>query len=148
MKRYVKASRGDGFVGIWWYSNADNIRGVMKSVDDGVLDGMYIQYSDTENHLTLWHKVIEQNVENISERNAIINKGYKSLERGRVIYNTATMCYEVICSQALVNNLEFRRKIIEAYNLSGNRVEFEALHHYHTAELTGNPAVDEFEYGF
>ena len=74
---------------------------------------------------------------------SIIAKGYKSIERGRVIYNTATMVYEITCSQNLINNTDFRKNIVNYFNLSESRYEFVLLNHYHKIELTGNPAFDE-----
>ena len=146
MKKYIKASRDSAFIGIWWYTDSGDIWAVIKPTDDGVLDGQYIQYSDKENHLTLWRKVVSDNVSDPKLAHDTISKGYKSLERGRVIYNTAKQCYEVICSDKLVKDTTFRNKIVDYFQLSGNRVEFESLNHYYKYELTGNPALDNFEY--
>ena len=119
----------------------------LKPTDQGALCGNYFQYDDQENHLTLWRQVVNEHISDPDRRSEIISKGYKSFERGRVIYNTATQCYEVICSAALVGNKEFQDSVVQAFQLSGNRVEFCALSHYHKAEITGNPALDSFEYG-
>ena len=143
---YLKSSRSNGQIGIWWYTDNKDIWAKLKPTDQGYLDGLYYQYDNTTNHLNTWRQVVADNVENKEEANTIIAKGYKSLERGRVIYNTATQCYEVICSKELVNDKEFRDKLVDAFNLSGNRVEFNALSHYYKSELTGNPALDSFEY--
>ena len=151
MKRYVKASRGDGFIGIWWYTDEGEIWGVMKHPDDGVLSGPYVQYSDTENHLTLWSSVVKDNVNSNNKEikldaQKIINKGYKSLERGRVIYDTRTMCYVVVCSANLVNDTAFREAVVDYYQLAGNQIDFVQNDHYYKAELTGNLALDSFYY--
>lgn len=139
-------SRGDGLVGIWWYTPSKDIIGVTKSIDDGVSDGDYIQYDDKQNHLTLWRKVIKDNYkEPVASK--IISKGYKSFERGRVIYNLRTQCYEITCSKNLVNDLEFRKKIIDYFNLGSDRKDFVSLGHYYVAELTGNKFIDDLEYG-
>ena len=142
--KYLKESRGDGLVGIWWYTGTDII-GVSKPVDDAEIDGPYVQYSNTENHLTLWRKVINSNFSS-TEADNIISKGYKSLERGRVIYDLRTRTYLVTCSNNVVNNIEFRKKIIAYFNLSDDRVDFEPLSHYRKVELTGNWALDNFGY--
>ncbi len=73
-----------------------------------------------------------------------MEKGYKSLERGRVIYNTATMMYEITCSARMIHNTNFRKNIVDYYLLSDNRFEFVQLNHYYKVELTGNPILDEF----
>lgn len=78
----------------------------------------------------------------------MIQKGFKSIERGRVIYNTAVQCYQVIYSKALFNDKQFRDDCIKAFNLSECRFEFEALSHYYKCELTGNSSVDEHYFDF
>ena len=96
--------------------------------------------------MTLWRKALELFVSNKKERDTYIKKGYKCLERGRVVYNIRTQSYEVICSVDLVNDLKFRKACKDYFKLNSCRVDFEALHHYHKMELTGNPAVDDLYY--
>lgn len=144
MKKYIKASREDACVGIWWYTDSGEVLGLLKPTDEGVLDGVYIQYSDRDNHLTEWRHALEMFIDDPELRENIYRKGYRSLERGRVIYNTRTQIYEVTCSKQLVNDKEFRNKIIEYYSLSNVRVEFVALDHYTKISYTGNSALDSF----
>lgn len=144
MKRYIKASRGNAQIGIWWYTDDGKVWAQSDFTDNGVQDGPYLQYSDHQNHMTLWTSTVKRYAKD--NANGIIAKGYKSLERGRVIYNCMTACYEVICSQAMINNKQFRQAIIDYFDLSGNQVEFIVLRHYYKEELTGNPTLDEFYY--
>ena len=139
-------SHGDGLIGIWWYTLSKEIIGVSKHVDEGVVDNNYIQYDDKDNHSSLWTQVIRNNYK---EPNAskIISKGYKAFERGCVIYNILTQCYEITCSSELVNDRQFRHKIVEYFNLKSDRKDFVPLNHYHKYELTGNPTLDDLEYG-
>lgn len=59
MKRIILgADRGDGLIGLWWYTDDCNVIGLSEPVDDGVLDGDYIQFSKG-NHMTRWKDVIE-----------------------------------------------------------------------------------------
>ena len=146
MKLKFIESHGDGLIGIWWYTPSKNIIGVSKPIDDGVIDNDYIQYSDKDNHLSLWRQVIKDNY-TMPVADKIIAKGYKAFERGRVIYNIRTQCYEITCSKELVNDIEFRNKCIKYFNLTNDRKDFTALNHYYKYELTGNPALDNFEYG-
>lgn len=143
---YLKSSRSNGQIGIWWYTDNKDIWAKLKPTDQGYLDGLYYKYDNTTNHLNAWKQVVTDNVENKEEASKIISKGYKSLERGRVIYNTATQCYKVTCSKELVNDKEFRDKLVDVFNLSGNIVGFIAFSHYNKSELTGNPALGSFEY--
>lgn len=143
MKRMiVGADRGDGLVGLWWYTDDKKVIGVSEPVDNGRLDGNYIQYS-SGNHLSRWRDVISEFIPE-GEREAIISKGFKSLYRGRVIYDTLTSCYIITCSEDLKNDTEFRSKIIEYFQLSNCNRQFQSLDHYkYKNALTGNPAVDE-----
>lgn len=129
MKRYIKASRGGAQVGIWWYTDDGDVWARSVFTDDGVLDGPYIQLDDRENHMILWKTVVNEHMK--SDADKIISKGYESLERGRVIYNTRTACYEVTCSRQLFRDLQFRKSIINYFELSGNQVEFIPLNHYY-----------------
>lgn len=135
-----------GLVSIWWYTDSGEFWDFSKTLDDAEDDYGYLQYSTTKNHLNLWREAVRQHIEDPELQKVIISKGYKSIERGRVVFNVRTQCYEVICSKELVNDLAFRKQCKEHFRLSGNRVEFEALNHYSKRELTGNPAVDELYY--
>ena len=141
MKRYIRAAdRSDGLIGIWWYDESKQaVISACESVDDGELDGDYIQYHKG-NHMNLWQSLAPDNMR---------DKGFKSMYRGRVIYNTRTQCYEITCSEDLMNNFEFRKAILEHFQLTECRREFIPLYHYkHKLELTGNPAVDSSYYDF
>lgn len=150
MKRYIKASTTSGYVGIWWYiSPDDNIEGISNevigvscSLEDGYNDGNYIQYGQTQNHMNLWRIVTCKNLpENVSK--SVYDLGYRGLERGRVIFNLRTQCYEVTCSEELSHDEAFKREIKNAYMLHGCRCELVTLDHYKKLPLTGNPAVDD-----
>lgn len=145
MKKYIRAvDRGDALVGIYWYlEDSNKVIGLSESVDNGELDGEYIHYSGP-NHFRAWRNVIKDNLPD-SEQEEMINKGFKSLYRGRCIYSTMTQTYVITCSSELINNLEFRSKVKEYFQLDSVRVSFTALDHYaHKIELTGNPAIDAF----
>lgn len=145
MKRYIKTTRDNAKIGVWWYTDDGEIWAKSCLTDDGVPMSMYLQYSKEDNHLNLWPSVVK---EHLQDQDAVhrINKGFKSFERGRVIFNCATCCYEIICSASIINNRDFRQAIIDYFNLSNSRFEFVKLDHYHKEELTGNPALDEFYY--
>lgn len=145
MKRYVKASSTSGFVGIWWIYD-DIVLADMKPLDEGYNDGYLIHYDDTKNHSTEWRKVVHESFPE-SEAETIIKKGYKSIERGRVVYNIRTMCYEITCSEAISTQIDKLKLVVDTFNLNNCRYDFLVEHHYHIAEITGNPALDAFEYG-
>lgn len=131
----------EAFVGIWWWTG-NKIIGEKISKDKGEnIDGL-IHYSHTENHVTLWKRVLKDNFSE-QEYKKQYNKGFKSLYRGRVYYDPRTSCYEITCSKNIVDNQDFRTKVIEFHNLTNKRKEFVTLHHYENLrELTGNVAVD------
>lgn len=136
----------NGFVAIWWYTDDGNFWDFSKSLDDADEDFGYLQYSNSQNHCTLWRTAVRNNVSDVDKQNEIIAKGYKSIERGRVIYNIRTQSYEIICSDSLLKDPDFRNKCIEYFNLKGNRYNFQSLSHYGKQELTGNPALDSMYY--
>lgn len=150
MKKLVKtnitAAYKEGLVSIWWYTDDGEFWDFSSTLENAVECYGYLQYSNEDNHLNLWRKAVNTFVPDASIRSEIIAKGYKSIERGRTIFNIRTQSYEIICSSELVNNPEFRKACVEYFNLSGNRYDFEALHHYSKQELTGNPTLDNFYY--
>lgn len=129
------------YLSIWWWTG-DRIIGVTKDKQEGSnIDGL-IHYSDTENHVTLWKKVLMDNYSS-EEFKQQYEKGFKSLYRGRVYYDPRTACYEITCSKNIIDNDRFRNAIIEYCNLKNVRKEFVALHHYeYIRELSGNVTVD------
>lgn len=141
MKRYIKCGVTSGYVGIWWVYNSEVIADLV-SLDNGYNDGSFIHYDTSKNHLTEWRRLM-----NGFGAGDQIPKGYKSIERGRVVYNLRTMCYEIVCSETVSKDLDTLKKIIEAFELSSSRYDIVVDPHYHIAEITGNPAIDAFEYG-
>ena len=73
MKKYIKASTQSGLVGIWWYSPDGQVWGVSTSLDSGVSDGNYIQFSDHLNHSNLWRQVVKNNMS--EDADSVIEKG-------------------------------------------------------------------------
>ena len=151
MKRMIKAadilgSRSGGLVSIWWYTDSGEFWDFSKLTDDGAEQYGFIQYSNTENHMTLWRKAVRDHVDDPEEQQRIIDKGYKSFERGRIVFNVRTQCYEITCSGTLFDDRDFRTACVDYFGLSGNRYEFVKLDHYSKQELTGNPAIDDMYY--
>lgn len=142
----ITSTYKEGLVSIWWYTDDGEFWDFSKPLDDAEEDHGYLQYSTTKNHMNLWRTAVKDHIADVSEQNQIISKGYKSIERGRIVFNIRTQAYEIICSEALVNDPEFRTKCVKYFGLSGNRYDFEALHHYSKQELTGNPAIDSMYY--
>lgn len=135
MKLWIfSSSKSSPMIGVWWWAG-DEIIGTKTDIKRGVLQGANIQYSDTENHMTLWSKLFKNT--------DYYSKGYKCIERGRVYYDTQTCCYYVICGEHIINDAKFRKAVLDFYNLNGQNVRFNSLAHYkYTRELTGNDAVD------
>lgn len=141
MKRYVKASLTSGYVGIWWIHDKQVIADLVP-LDHGYNDGSFIHYSDHKNHLTEWREMMQH-----SGLEELISKGYKSIERGRVVYNLRTMCYEIVCSELVAKDINQIKLILDVFELNNCRYDIVVDSHYHIAEITGNPSLDIFEYG-
>lgn len=138
------AVNNNNHVGIWWYTDNGEIWDESIPIYKGVLSGIYIQYSDNDNHLTLWSSVVKKHIKDTALQQNMIGKGYKSIERGRVIYNTVTMKYEITCSEKMIRDTAFRKNIVAHYQLAEGSFEFVQLNHYYKIELTGNPMLDEY----
>lgn len=141
----MQKSTISGLVGIWWIYNNQVIADALP-LDSGYNDRSYIHYDENRNHLTEWSRLIKNSLPP-DEASSVISEGYKSLERGRVLFNIRTRCYEVICSEAVYKDLDLRNLIVDYFELRGCRYDFIQESHYHIAKLTGNPALDQFEYG-
>ena len=150
MKKLIKTpitgARGGGLVSIWWYTDSKEFWDFSLPTDDGIEQYGYVQYSPTQNHMTLWRRAVREHIDDTDEQNKVISLGYKSFERGRIIYNVRTQCYEITCSNTLFQDPEFRSACVAYFNLSGNRYEFVKLDHYSKQSLTGNPALDAMYY--
>lgn len=146
MKLNIEESYKEGLVSIWWYTDDGEFWDFSKPLDDAEDDHGYLQYSTFKNHMTLWRDVVKNHISDPDIQKTIISKGYKSIERGRVIFNIRTQSYEIICSSDLIKDKLFRDKCVEYFNLKGNRYDFIPLNHYGKQELTGNPNLDSMYY--
>lgn len=144
MKKYVKGSLTSGLVGIWWIYD-DKVLGDAVPLDAGYDDGRYIHYDDFKNHSTEWRRVLQDQL--TDKFNELYPKGFKCIERGRVVYNIRTQSYEILCSDAVAKNSNIIKLIVDAYDLNNCRYDVYPDHHYYVFELTGNPVIDNMEYG-
>lgn len=145
-KLQIQESYDGGYVSIWWYTDSGDFWDFTKTTDDAEDDHGFLQYSTAKNHMTLWRDAVRNNVDDEETQKKIIAKGYKSIERGRVIFNIRTQSYEIICSEKLFNDKNFRKKCLEYFNLTNKRYDFIQINHYGKQELTGNPALDSMYY--
>ena len=145
MKITINESLLTGFVSIWWYKDG-MFWSFDKPLEDAEESGGYLQYSNTQNHLTLWRQVVNSNITDESTRKMIISKGYKSIDRGRVVYKIRAQCFEILCSPELQKNQAFIQACIKHFELSGKRYSFIPMYHYNKQELTGNPTLDASYY--
>ena len=141
----INESRRDGCVGFWWYTDNKQIIGTISTLENAELDGIYYQYSRDKNHMSVWREVVEKQVPNHEEKAVLLRNGYRSIERGRVVYDTRSGSYTVFCSKMLVNDKAFQTKVKNFYNLNHDMVDFEVLNHYYVCKPTGNPTIDNFE---
>lgn len=148
MKRYIKTIESEtsmptGNVGIWWFYN-DTVVGEYCPVDEGVDDRGYIQFSKTRNHMNTWESVITHQ---LPEAIDMIPKGYRSIERGRVVYDIRSQVFEIICSQTIASDENAIMKIAEEFEITDQRYDVIPSSHYYVPTLTGNPALDNFDFG-
>ena len=137
----LQASREDSYIGIWWWTGSEVI-GTKIPTDDGYQDGQYIQPSPRvgDNHFSLWKSVRKQ----ASNENEVKDKTFRQLERGRVIYDTSTMCFMITCSDEVAKDDKILRAIISYYNLQPGSTDIMPNPHYHVYDAAGNAALEAF----
>lgn len=140
LKRYIKSTINSGMVGIWWIYK-DSVVADIVSLENGYNDGYFIHYDERKNHASEWKTLMLKNGANEDE----IKKGYRSIERGRVVFNLRTQSYEIVCSEDVSKSSDILRKISDAFNLAGCRVDVVVDTHYRLYEYGSNPALDEFD---
>jgi hypothetical protein len=77
----------------------------------------------------------------------MIPKGYRSIERGRVVYDVRSQVFEIICSQATAADAKAIKLIADAFGIADQRYDVILSSHYYVPEITGNPALDSFDFG-
>jgi len=126
MKRYIRTVESElpmqGCVGIWWFYN-NHIDKYDCPVDKGFVKNGYIR--------------------------SFHNKGsdIPGVESGEVVYDIRSQVYEIICSQELAKNTTAIKLIAEAFEISNLRYDVIPSSHYYVPNLTGNPALDDFDFG-
>ena len=146
MKRYIRSIEQpshEGNVGIWWFYN-NKVIGEYCPLSEAIEDRGYIQFSKTSNHITEWESTIR---EQLPEAANLIPKGYRSIERGRVVYDPRAMVYEIICSQAIASDEAAISAIAKEFNIVDLRYDVIPSSHYYVPTLTGNLTLDNFDYG-
>ena len=149
-KHNLKESYKEGLVAIWWYTKDGEFWNFSKTLNDAENDYGYLQYSTTKNHLNLWKTAVDKYIKDVKERAEIYNKGYKSVERGRVVYNIRTQCYEVICSETLVNDITFRNIYAGKFGIGRLRPDGSRHNSFpsgHTAMAFSSATILHREYG-
>ncbi|GAA0800923.1 hypothetical protein GCM10008910_29720 [Faecalicatena orotica] len=114
-------------VGNWWYTDNGQVWGIYCSLNDAVLNGSYRQFSMSDNHMTLWRKVVEDYIENEEEQKHVYALGYDVYEHGSVVYDLRTQCFYIICSETIYNNLIARKAIKSAFGLNGCNIDFQRV---------------------
>lgn len=147
MKRYIRTVESElsaptGNVGIWWFY--DNIVvGEYCPIEDAVDDRGYLQFSKTKNHVTEWESTIK---EQLPEAANLIPRGYRAIERGRVVYDIRSQVFEIICSREIAEDANAIKLIATEFNIANQRYDVIPSSHYYIPNLTGNPALDNFDF--
>ena len=147
MKRYIRTVEEDipteGNVGIWWFYN-NKVIGEYCPIDEGIDDRGYIQFSKTKNHITEWESTIREQLPEVTD---LLSKGYRSIERGRVVYNIRSQIYEIVCSPELGVDENAINLIATEFGISDLRYDVVLSYHYTIPKLTNNPTLDNFDFG-
>lgn len=127
MKRYIKTIESEtsmptGNVGIWWFYD-NTVVGEYCPVDKGHVENGYIKF-------------ISQMKSDVPE-----------VESGGVIYDIRSQVFEIICSQTIASDENAIKKIAEEFEIADQRYDVIPSSHYYVPTLTGNPALDNFDFG-
>lgn len=126
MERYAQTiepetSTSTGNVGIWrFYDN--NVVGEHCPVDEGYVENGCIKF-------------ITQ-----------MNSDLPGAESGAVIYDIRSQVFEIICSQTIASDENAIQRIAEKFEIVGQRYDVIPSSHYYVPTLTGNPALDNFDF--
>ena len=137
----LRANREDSYIGIWWWTGSEII-GTKIPTDSGYQDGQYIQPSPRigDNHFSLWESIKQQ----ATDKSEVQDKTFRQLERGRVIYDTSTMCFLITCSEDVAKNDKVLRAITSYYNLQPGSTDIMPNLHYHIYNPNSNAALESF----
>ena len=104
----------DGNIGIWWLFSNGEVNGYMCSLDDGYVyeDGI-ISRSPMECDQTLLNTL-------------------SKLPRGRVIYDSNSQAYMIVCNDDVAINDDAISKIVDMFNLHNDRYEVMSSPLYYT----------------
>ena len=149
MKRYIRTAESEssvptGNVGIWWFYD-NTVVGEYCPIEDAVDDRGYLQFSKTRNHMTEWESTIK---EQLPKAVNLIPKGYRAIERGRVVYDVRSQVFEILCSQEIAEDEIAINLIVEEFNIANQRYDVIPSVHYYVPNLTGNPALDNFNFDY
>ncbi len=127
MKRYIQtieseSSMPTGNVGIWWFYD-NTVVGEYCPVDEGYVENGCIKF-------------ITQMKSDLPE-----------VEYGEVVYDIRSQVFEIICSQTIASDKNAIRKIVEEFEISDQRYDVIPSSHYYVPTLTGNPTLDNFDFG-
>ena len=112
MKRYIKASiDSNGYVGIWWLYY-DKLIGDYCPLEEGEKVDNYIQFGNADD----LDKILKQSLP--SKYNEIVEHDYVQLEPGKVVYNTTSDTYEIICTPHVAINKYLIQIVAKAFGIA------------------------------
>lgn len=127
MKRYIQtieseSSMPTGNVGIWWFYD-NTVVGEYCPVDKGYVENGH-------------SKFITQ-----------MKSDLPGVESGEVVYDIRSQVFEIICSQTIASDENIVKKIAEEFEIADQRYDVIPSSHYYVPSLTGNPTLDNFDFG-
>ena len=126
MKKYIRTVESEssvptGNVGIWWFYN-DTVEKYSCPLDRGYPKNGYIKF--------------------ISQ----MKSDLPGVESGEVVYNIRSQVFEIICSQEIAEDENAIKLIAKEFDISDQRYDVIPSSHYYVPTLTGNPALDNFDF--
>lgn len=134
----ILESADDLTVGIFWYYKdnveIESIEHVSKSSNIFKVSSDEIFINPHKDHIGIWYSNPMKKIVKPEIINKYGNVAHNHYPRGRVTYyvnkSTREQYYLVLMDQCLFQNKAVQSKVKAAFNLSGNRIEFETDSHY------------------
>lgn len=137
-----------GRIGLWWYTDSRQVWARTWNTYDGQVLAVYYSCPDSHSHQLDWKRVVQLNTSNSEEVSRIVDLGYKHYERGRITYNFVTQRFSLTCSEELAKDESAIKQICEFFDIKYTETDVVCMPRYRRYIKTGDPSLDDKEYGF
>lgn len=118
----------NGNVGIFWINSKDEIFADGLTLKDAEPYGNKMTYP--ESHYNIWRRKMRH------QHPEFKYKEYEEVPRGRIVYSIPNKQYIVYLPTAYLQNKRVHQKVIQQFNLSGEKIRIAADSHYDPPQIS------------